>query len=539
MQFKTLDDFLDPVGGGLPPAEATLAEAAVAGEAATVSSGKRPDPAADDDKLRVRGAFLRYLALGGCDKLRPHSRGVHLQGAVIDGPINLEAARIDFPIRLISCALTGRLKLRDAELRTLSLRGCELVGGGGSDPVLSADRAHFRGDLVLSRGFRAAGLTSLIGAFVEGDAHFQGGRFEAAKNVAINARRLRVAGDLNLSDGFRAMGSTLLMNARIQGDLRCNRGQFAGRDVVALRLTGAEIDGVLVMRDRPTSQDGKLDMFEGRLILTAARARSIVDHPDCWPKPGDLSIEGFVYQRLGRTTPTDARVRRRWLLRQRTEDLGREFKPQPWEQLERVLTAQGLTIDAKRVGVYKERARRAAGAVPWHLRPLHRLYGMTVGYGYFTSRAIFFSAVLVVLGALMFGAVWRAGAMVPAHEVLLDDEAWTDCAATAPNPSTCWLSRLPGKDYEAFSAALYSLDVFLPIVSLEQEPAWTPSAARGDRLGDSALGQALSDAGLSWPWLAEQRLGGVAWIYRIVHEALGYILSAFAVAGAARLVRES
>ena len=167
--------------------------------------------------------------------------------------------------------------------------------------------------------------------------------------------------------------------------------------------------------------------------------------------------------------------------------------------------------------VLKQRQIARAGKVPLYLRPVHWLFGVVVGYGYWTSRALLWGLLFVIAGHFIFAEAWRAGAMAPTDGDMLRSPEWAECADTA-NPAECWSSRSPGRDYERFSPTLYSIDVFLPIVEFGQERNWTPAAGRGGQFEGTTV-------------------GSLAWIWRTIQEAAGYLLSAFAVAGGARLAR--
>ncbi|MCI4665304.1 MAG: hypothetical protein MRY74_11340 [Neomegalonema sp.] len=467
--MRSLSEFLDE-NGKLPAAEERLRQMAPLGEVAAVGHGALPEEGAEKANNTIRAAFLRYLALGGCADCRPHEKGVRLKGAVILGALDLEGCRLERPLSLADCWFKERIILRDAETRTLSFDGCRLNS-------------------------------------------------DNREKIALAGQRLRVRGALQFRNLCEARGQVALERAIIDGDLICNGARFIAPGDMALRLTGAEVRGGLFFRLGPGVDIQDYKMFEGSLVLTDATAKTLIDDERCWPDKGRLILDGFAYQRISWASPTDFRARRRWLKLQIPAHLRENFRPHPWERLERTLREQGSPLEARRIGVERERQARRAGKIAWYLAPLHRLYGAAVGYGYFTSRALLWSLLVVVLGAFVFEAAWRDGAMAPAHEVVLDDPEWRACAPKR-HAAACWIAQDPGRDYEPFQALVYSFDLFLPVLSLEMEPAWTPSASRGsDHWG--------------------MRLGALAWGYRLVHEALGYLLSAFAIAGAARLVREN
>ncbi|MEL6318646.1 MAG: hypothetical protein AAFR16_13525, partial [Pseudomonadota bacterium] len=276
-------------------------------------------------------------------------------------------------------------------------------------------------------------------------------------------------------------------------------------------------------------------------------------------------------------------ARRAWLLLQRKEHLGAGFKPQPWDQVEKVFREQGLTLEARRIGVMREWERLGAGQL--FLRPdadgaarrawqrllffvpnlllwlAYWLYGRLTGFGYFTSRVLLVAIPLWLLGVVIFDAAWRDGAMAPPKAFVLSNPAWTKCVETAPqNPAACWTEKgAPGARYYRFEPRLYSFDVFLPVLSLEQEESWEPAGGFGAPLAASSLGRVVDDwahwlsfgvlegptrvgrglqGAIAWSVGEGATTGDVARFYRRFHEIMGYVLSGFLLAGFARLVRQ-
>lgn len=74
--------------------ELAVLEACRTGEVAVLpDKADRPEDIKDADR-RVRPGLIRYLMLGGCASKseysrRPHSKGVHIKGGWLDGPLDL------------------------------------------------------------------------------------------------------------------------------------------------------------------------------------------------------------------------------------------------------------------------------------------------------------------------------------------------------------------------------------------------------------------------------------------------------------------
>src|SRR5882757_5902619 len=113
---RTLAEFLKE--GPLSEAEQKLLEACATGATASIAD-KRPDQGTEANC--IRGDFVRFLALGGDDGAPVHEHGVRLNGAWIDGDVDLENCKLETELTLSSCTITGELVLRDASIFGLNL----------------------------------------------------------------------------------------------------------------------------------------------------------------------------------------------------------------------------------------------------------------------------------------------------------------------------------------------------------------------------------------------------------------------------------
>lgn len=476
-------------------------------------------PTGPHDGVRIRAALIRYIARGGCAACRFTEKGLRVSSAWIDGPLDLQGCVIDFPLELVACHFAGTINLSNAETREITLNG-SLVQAERKRAIY-ASGARIDGALNLRNGFRAKGEVRIVAVEISGMLACMGGRFENPGGYAIYAAEAKIQSNVYLRDGFQAQGAVSFFGAEIGRELQCWGGTFSAPGDRALSLRMVKIADTLRMRAQTTDDPGSTralpTVFDGMLDLRGARLGALEDEEASWPKQGDLRLDGLVYDRFDGVAPTTARARGRWLRLQPKDELRHSFRPQPFEQVMGVLRAMGHPEEARRIGVLKQRQLARAGKVPLYLRPAHWLFGVTVGYGYWTSRALLWGLLFILAGHFIFAAAWRAGAVAPTDAIMLRSPEWRACS-DAPRPAECWAETPPGLDYEVFSPTLYSIDVFLPIVAFGQEEAWSPSALRGSETAGTAFGR-------------------LAWIWRTVQEAAGYLLSAFAVAGGARLAR--
>src|SRR5262249_20355546 len=138
-------------------------------------------------------------------------------------------------------------------------------------------------------------------------------------------------------------------NADIGGNLLCSQGSFKNAGGDALSCDGARVTGGVYLRDGFRA--------EGTVDLSSAYAQDLADDDVARGKAGAtrLVLDGFTYERLSRGAPTDAKTRTAWLRRQRPDHLSTDFRPQPFEQLAKVLTAMGHDGDARRIATLKQR----------------------------------------------------------------------------------------------------------------------------------------------------------------------------------------
>jgi hypothetical protein len=148
-------------------------------------------------------------------------RRLWLQGARVDGTLDLEASEVPVPIVLEGCFVEN-LVIADAELASLRLRRCVLEAG------LDGREVRVRGTLELNGGFKARNASvRLSGAFIGGRFDCAGGHFENPRAEALLFEDATIGGRVALCDGFVAEGEVRLSGARIGGDVDCSGGRFS------------------------------------------------------------------------------------------------------------------------------------------------------------------------------------------------------------------------------------------------------------------------------------------------------------------------
>jgi len=383
---RTLAEFLDGLGQ-LSPAERKLLEACVIGEPASIDGTLRPEHRTDENQIRAR--FVRFLALGGDERAPVDEKGVHVRGAWIDGDIDLEACHVTGPITLDWCHVDGEINLLDAEIPCLFLDNSFAKG-------IDAERLRCPGSVHIHNGTFVDGKVSLVCAHIGGDLDCVGARFENREEECLDCQGAEIRGSVFLgregdTRSFHATGNVDFTGAQVDGDVFCRRARFEDEvwfigarikgdldfslccfpgpaDRSEIILSRAEVGGRFFFR----KTTGEVE----RIILRGTTVNAIVDDMASWKVAHELLLDGFQYSRFidahmmdepGIWTPevslTDATSRIAWLDRQRKEDIQIDFKPQPWEQLVKVLREMGHQEGAKKVAIAKqERIRKSTRA---------------------------------------------------------------------------------------------------------------------------------------------------------------------------------
>jgi hypothetical protein len=224
---------------------------------------------------------------------------------------------------------------------------------------------------------------------------------------------------------------------------------------------------------------------------------NLVDDEASWGE--GLDLHNFAYDAIAGNSPLDARMRLAWLDKQKPTlsgkgGEGKYFVPHPWLQLKKVLREAGHNEQARQVGIALEERRRHCGKVgndemlPVSLRGIHRgfakllhwLFGAFAGYGYRPLKVLYWSIGIWLACATFYDVAVYRGAFAPSSAIILNDPKLLAACSPAPpnappNPRHNWYlcSALPN-EYTGFNPLVYSLNVLLPVVDLQQEQAWGP-----------------------------------------------------------------
>ncbi len=374
----------------LTPAELKLLEAAKSGGMArvgeTVPNLKAPH-------VLIRAALLRYLILGGCKDFRTQPSGITVRGAWIAGVLDLSFTTARGPIDFYNCHIAEKPQMVQLTADGIAIVGCTLVDG------LNAARLQISGNVTLN-GSRVDGKISLSGGEIKGHLSCTQATLRHEGHSAFKAQGLTVVSSV-LLEGTTATGQVSLLGSRIGGQLVCIGTSFHNPDGHALNaqsvqvrgdallryamttgevsFLGAEIGGVLdcthaTMRNpdaqalnaqRLVVREGfiwrRIKGVAGAVDLTSAHVGDLWDDPDSWALCDKLYLSGFIYDVLH--GGIDVPDRLAWLKKGAVSR--REFYPQPYEQLAKLLRDTGHRSDARAIMVAKEKEQRKASRERW------------------------------------------------------------------------------------------------------------------------------------------------------------------------------
>jgi len=425
-------------------------------------------------------------------------------GAVIEGDILLgrNFTANGTPLTKYGFNATGIVRLVGVQIgKSLACNGGKF--DGKNHQALLCDRAVIKGSVFLGKEFTAIGKVSLSNAQIGGDLECNNGKFDViGKNYALICCNAVIEGSVSLDGEFTATDRNSLSNEQIgggvdlsgvhiRGRLNCRGATFECPDGVALNGDGMTIAGMFSFVG--------LKSISGGVYLTNAKVASLIDDSNSWQN-GKMIIDGFVYDRFVGTSP-DAKTRLAWL-----------NKPQPWQQLQKVLREMGHFEGARQVGIaFEDRLREAnlIGQTPkkwctprvWIYREtccvFHRLFGWLIGYGY-RPLELFFKIFIVwlVFGFIYWGAAVYGnngnGVFAPSNPLVFQNPEYAVCVPdskeamkekTKPynegslpiqGAGNWYLCINLRQEYTGFSPFAYSLDLILPLVDLQQENDWAP-----------------------------------------------------------------
>jgi hypothetical protein len=405
--------------------------------------------------------------------------GARFGGSFVSAMGRFRATEFDDALVCEQVEVGGTVFLNDGffSMGAVSLRGATIARylvctaarfRGGNRGALLCDRAKINGNILLDRPvdekvplmrpFHAKRGVSFTGADIAGDLFCQGGRFDSQ----IDLVGTRIGGDL------------VFVHTSLRGPLVCNHATVG--NILYFLNVNASWAGVRGGENRIP-----------RVDLLATSAATLMDDSASWERVSEIYLDGFRYARIvgnPRTdadrrvvqTTIDAKSRIAWLEKQSLRHRNEDFRPQPWEQLIKTLREMGNAEEAKTIAIEKQNQLRRAGKIARSARFFHAAFGFFAGYGYRPLRLTGYLLGAWLLCGTFFLMVAKQGVMAPTKLRDADQEKYSACRVEMRgNWTSCPI--LP-YEYTTFSPYIYSLDLILPLVGLQQKTDWAPMVRR-------------------------------------------------------------
>jgi uncharacterized protein YjbI with pentapeptide repeats len=408
----------------------------------------------------VRAHVLRALLLSGTPD-DGEIAALRLSGARITGVLNLQYATIEHAIRLWACHFEQTPILYGAKVRQLNLSesylpgltaatlqvdgvlritDCRIpgpvqLGGAKISGALFLDRANLGeeknailqlyqaviGDDLWAPNLTAHGEVDLSGARIAGAVTLDDATLNAPGATVLKAESLTVGSNLS-ARRLRATGRVNLRGSRFPGQIDLTGARLSSPGGVALRASSCTA-GELWLRDAAP--------IEGLVNLRRSTFDLIHATPEVWPDR--VRINGLTYGSLAPAMSAGERLE----LLDRDDD---GYVPHAYEQLAAAYRRIGDDAGARAVQLAKQRRHRRT--LSWYAKIWGHVQDATVGYGFRPTRAMAWLVALLLVGTVLYG-LHPPGAVEPGK---------------APD----------------FHAAVYTLDLLLPIIDFGQEKAFNP-----------------------------------------------------------------
>ena len=332
--------------------------------------------------LDLSGSHFRGVQSHASDLADVGNCAVHLNHAHIGGRLLLSAtphARFETSgsVRLEGARIEGSVELHGA-----LLQDCD-------DAALSARSAVIGGNMELlpGQGHRCEvhGEVSLVAAHITGDLDCGSARLLNPAGRALHCEDLVVESVFLTRDDpqlyFEASGRLNFLTATVGGSFFLGNARLSpGPDYsgllsrggpVAINMQQMRVSNGLVLFNVGAMEPGgeytqtdSIKPVEGWFMLAGAQMNTLIDHASSsWPAPGYLDLDGTSYERIRHVDGGDlVATRIAWLKRQFVNACpeASTYRPQPYEQLTRVLRNSGLSREADVIAVEKIRMRLAA-----------------------------------------------------------------------------------------------------------------------------------------------------------------------------------
>jgi hypothetical protein len=159
-------------------------------------------------------------------------RGMTIEGALIQGDIDLSWARVSQPLFIIDSSADSII-LYHSELNDISLQGSRFTS-------IRGDNVKVQGDFDLGNGFISLGHIYLNQCAISNDLICTKSQFNAKDGISIRLERAKIGGSILLNDAI-VDGSTFLTASTVGGQIACENSHFKSSGDYAIVGDGVNV----------------------------------------------------------------------------------------------------------------------------------------------------------------------------------------------------------------------------------------------------------------------------------------------------------
>ena len=411
----------EPAVAGAPNiAEKYLLDQVAAGKVADLSAAF-PDEAA----RVIRGVFLEELLTGSRKDCIIHRNGVQIEGAVVREVVDLQNTEITYDTRLVRCRLEVGVNFSKSIFKDgLSVEGT-VFHGPASFSEMMVRRGFNLQKAVFKRNANFEQL-EVTGVLQSGGATF------ADEKVTVNFNNLKAGNTAYFTNALFA-GGVDFKNSRVLGDLRFDGVRFTHPTALA-SFEGLKVEGSTIFAQA---------QFAGYVSLKDSRFNALDITQIKWPEReyGEwLWLNGASYQRISAGEDRSSSSNLLALVDRAAHRSA--YSSDIYSSLAGFYRREGYPREANQFLIAQKRRERdeALHGMQWWWSLFLDWF---VGYGRSPERALVWSIAIVLVGMLVF----RPHRMEP---------------------------RTTNLKTDSYSPFWYSIDLFLPLIKLQDAELWKP-----------------------------------------------------------------
>ena len=420
------------------------------------------------DGFRAYGEVRLVLAtIGGnfeCDKGRFYNKGkkaLNAGGIEVKGNLYLKSGfKANGEVDLIGAKINQSLNCEQG-----------VFVNQGRDAI-SADRVQVGGGVFMG-GFRVKGSVRFLGATIGTNLGFDDGVIRNKDKTALNAEAIEIKGSLLLRK-TKVEGGVKILGAKVDGNCEFSGCHVKNQNGIGLDAERIKVGGnIFFHKDFKCEGDVKLMgavvgqyfMWSGiksqetvSLNLQHAKVGAIMDDSKSWPDRGKLLL--MVLFTITSTVALHSALKKGWsgCVASLAGNICRNHM-NSWLKHCVVLGTRKL----RKVLIEKNRdetRRLRKYSLSWLW---HQLFNWFAGYGYRPRRAFGWSFGIILLGTVFFHLGYAHGLITPTKAGAYEPKAGKSISV----------------NYPVFSAAIYSVESFVPLIKLQIADSYAPNANLG------------------------------------------------------------